>query len=277
MLPYLLLAPTILLIAVLTIYPTIFLVYASFFLPGPGAARFLGLTNYLALLTDQRLHADVITTVELVTLLLAMEFPLGLFVALAVNRDFIGKRYIVPLIYLPMMISPVVVGLSSKFLFDPSYGPVNYFLGLIGIAPQKWFASVTQALPTVALVDLWEWFPFVFLILYSALQSMPTDYVEAASIDGAGWWDQLRYVILPLLKHPVIVVMAFRLIDAMRIFDIIYTVTNGGPGTATETFSFYIFQVAFRWFDLGYAASIALITIFVTMTLAQVVLKKVRW
>lgn len=277
MLPYLLLAPTIIVIAIITIYPTIYQIYVSFFFFGPGPLKFLGLQNYLTVLTDTRFQADVITTLELVSLLLVMEFALGLFVALVMNTDFAGRRYIIPLLYLPMMITPVVVGLTSIFLFHPSYGPVNWALGLFGIAPQKWFASVTQAMPTIALVDVWMWYPFVFLILYSSLQALPTDYVEAAAVDGAGWWSQLRYVILPLLKHPIIVVIVFRLIDAMRIFDVIYVVTNGGPGIATETFSFYIYTVAFRWFDLGYASVLGLITLFVIMTLTQVALRRVRW
>jgi len=143
-------------------------------------------------------------------------------------------------------------------MFEPTYGVLGYFLSLIGVEPVKWLASTRSALGSCMIVDIWEWTPFIFIILFAGVRSLPKQPFEAAEVDGAGRWHMFRYITLPLLNRTVLIAVIFRLIDAIRVYDIIVVLTHGGPALSTDVLSYYIYRTGFKYFNVGYAAALSL-------------------
>jgi multiple sugar transport system permease protein len=215
-------------------------------------------------------------TLVYVVSVVTAEFLIGLGLALLLNREFKGKRIIAPLIYLPMMVTPVAVGLTFRIMYNVEYGPLTYFLELIGLPPIKWIASASYSLFSLILVDIWEWTPFVFLVLLAGLQIVPKECVEASQLDGASYWQRFRHITLPFLRSSIAVALLIRMIDAFKAFDIIYTVTEGGPGTSSAVLSFFTYIVGFRRFSLGYAAAMSLILFFLILIPTQLLFRRLR-
>jgi multiple sugar transport system permease protein len=176
------------------------------------------------------------------------------------------------LFLLPMVLSPVVVGVTWRALLTPEFGWISQFFGP-GIS---WLADPQLALITLAIVDVWQWTPFVFIILLSGLLSIPVDIFEAARIDGANGWHRFSRIILPSLAPLITIVVLLRAIDAFKIFDLVFNLTQGGPGTSTETLAFYIYRLSFKSYDLGYGAAISMVLSLLVGFLISVFLRFAR-
>jgi multiple sugar transport system permease protein len=196
--------------------------------------------------------------------------------ALSVSEDSGFRRFARSIMLIPMMITPVVVGLMWKYILNPQNGIVNYILGLLGIPGPVWLGDPKPALPAVMIVDVWQWTPFVFLILLSGLVSLPKEYFEAARVDGAGPLQTLRYVTLPLMIPFILVALLIRFIDAFKVFDTIFILTKGGPANATEVLSVYTYKVGLNFFNLGYAATLSYVMLIIITVIAQQFLRLER-
>lgn len=244
-------------------FPVIYTVWVSltdWSMASSNTVNFIGLKNYTNLLSDFRFYNSVKLTLYFTVLAVGIETVLGVAIALILNRDFKGKNLIKGILLLPMVATPVAIGLAWTLFYEPTIGLANYFLHLLGMEPSKWLASNTAVIPSLAIVDIWEWTPMVTLIVLAGLASLPNEPYEAALVDGASDWQVLRYITLPLLSPTIAIAVVLRGIDAFKTFDIIYTMTAGGPGFASETLNIYAYNLAFGYFKFG-AASSALVAL----------------
>ncbi|MBE3571840.1 MAG: sugar ABC transporter permease [Moorella humiferrea] len=228
-----------------------------------GAAHFIGLKNYLDLFKEPRFFNAIRLTFYFTILAVGVETILGVTIALILNRDFPGKNAVKTILLLPMVATPVAIGLAWTLFYEPTIGLGNYALQLLGLPGSKWLASHTTVIPSLALVDIWEWTPMIALICLAGLAGLPNDPFEAALVDGATPAQVLRYVTLPLLSPTIFIAVVLRAIDAFKTFDIIYTMTAGGPGFASETLNIFAYNQGFGYFRFGIASSVlvALFTI----------------
>lgn len=277
-LPWILLIPIFILLIAVTIYPFIYGIYMSLsmynFLAG---FKFIGLNNYIKLFHDIRFLHSLWVTFVFVLSAVSLEFIVGLGIALLLNRKFPCKRIFTSLIYIPMIMAPIAVALMWRMLYNADFGPINYFLLSAGVIHRKvaWLSEAKYALPSLIVVDIWQWSPFMFLVLYAGLQSIPLEILEAAQIDGASKWQLFRYLTLPFLSPFIILAFLFRIMDAFKIFDSISVLTKGGPGTSTEMVSWLSYLNSFTYFRLGYAAAMSIILFGIIMIITQPLLKKV--
>jgi multiple sugar transport system permease protein len=233
-----------------------------------GRDVFVGFDNYVRFFGDSRALAALWRTVLFTTLATGIEVVLGVAIVLFLDRHFALKRLVRTLLLVPIIMTPVVVGLTWRFIFDPSSGMANYVLSLLSLGPVDWLGSPYVAIYSVMIADVWQWTPFVILLTMAALDSAPTDPLDAARVDGAHEWQVTWYVLLPMLRRAVAVVALIRAIDSIKAFDLFYIMTRGGPALSSETLNFYGYIVAFTNFDISYALTIAMIlTIFTNFAL----------
>jgi multiple sugar transport system permease protein len=272
--------PTVILLLAITIFPLLYALSISFFeyyLPRPHLQTFVGVANYVAVLYDLRFWAALKQTGILMGGAISIEFLLGVGIALLIFGEVmehpICKRFI-PILLIPMMVAPVIVGYMWRLLYNVQAGPINYLLSFIGLGPYEWTANTATAIPSIIIADVWQWTPFVALVMLAGLVSLPPELFEAAAVDGASAWQRLIHVTLPLLKRLIAVVLLIRILDTFRLFDTIFILTQGGPGTASETVSFYTYFVGFKYFQIGYAAAMAflllVVTVLISMSIAKV-------
>jgi multiple sugar transport system permease protein len=271
--------PLVILFVALTIFPFLFMIGASFTrynLSEWRAPQFIGLKNYIKIFQDDGVKSSVTFTVLLVIIALPIEMILGGFIALFI-QNLIGERFVRSALLLPMMVPAVVAGVMWKMLFNFEYGPVNYFLSLFGVQKLSWLGDIGYSRLAIIIMDIWQWTPFIFLILYAGLQTIPQDFIEAAKVDGANRWQILRNVELPMLQSLVSITLILRLIDILKLFDTIYMTTFGGPGYATHSFSFYIYKVSlsFGW-DVGYGSALSLLLLAVITILTNILINRLR-
>jgi multiple sugar transport system permease protein len=260
----------------MSVYPTVRLwqmALSNLNLLRPGQEHFVGLENFGQIAGDSGVIYAFLYTALFVGVGVASEFALGLALALLLRRLRWFQGLVRTAVFLPMVVPPVVVGLTWRLLYDPDLGMINYLLGLVGVKPIAWLGDPAIARWAIILVDVWEWAPFLAIIYLAGLQSVPTDLEEAARVDGASAWQQLRGVTLPLLKPILIIGVLFRLIDAIKTFDLVYTTTKGGPGTTTELFSLKVFDTAFLGFDLGYAAALSALAVIIVTVASGLLLR----
>jgi len=257
--PLLLVIPTTIVLALVVIFPMIYSLTVSFRLYDLRVPRhpFVGFNNYLRLFADPRFHNALKVTILLVLGELALQFPIGFGLALLLTRGFRGKKLIQPILLIPMMITPVVVGYMGRLLFETRSGPINYLLNVLGLPSMSWHTSANTALFTVILLDTWQWTPFVMGVLLAGLVSLPLEPYESAKVDGASGLQIFWYLTLPLLKPVIALVIIMRALAILQTFDTIYVLTMGGPGTATETIGIYTYLIGFRYWDIGQASSAA--------------------
>ncbi len=275
-LPYLLLLPA-LAILVSLIVPFLIGVYWSltdYKLTSTLPKQFIGLANYQMLLRDAAFWNSMRVTLTYVVLALAIELPLGLAVAMMLNRDHPIVRSFRAVMILPLMMPPVVGALMWKSMMTPD-GILNYLLGLVGIGPWQWLGSVGGALPSILLIDIWLYTPFAALVLLAGLQALPKEPFEAARVDGASPWVAFRTLTLPMLLPFLIIVGAFRGIDSLKIFDLIYATTQGGPVDVTNTLALLTYFQAIRWTNFGTAMALAIILWAMCYILSFVLIR--RW
>jgi multiple sugar transport system permease protein len=262
---WLFMLPSILVMAVVLLYPlgsAIYFSFLRFFLDG-GTTRFIGLSNYVDLLTDERFWGDLLTTFIIVGCSVVAQFLIGMGLALALYALTRGARLISLLNFLPNVVTPVVGAIFLKWLFIGRFGLIDSTLLSLDLFPPDWLGDATWAKITLIVADTWKFTPFLMLVLYAGLQAFDIQLLEAASIDGANSWQRLRYIILPMMKPLILFVISIRAMDAFRFFDLVYVLTNGGPGTATETITLYTYQLGFRMLDVGKASALGVLTLIV--------------
>lgn len=245
------------------VFPIVYTVYLSFTEWSMGAQKaphWIGLSNYVSLLTkDTRFLGAVWRTFYFTIVAVAVETLLGVAIALVLNRDMPGKNFIKTLFLLPMVATPVAVGMVWLLMYEPTIGVANYLLNKLHITPQYWLASPRQALPSLMLVDIWQWTPMITLIVLAGLAGLPKDPYEAAFVDGANLLQTTWMITLPLMQPTILAAMTLRAIDAFKTFDIIYTMTQGGPGYSSETLNIYSFVLGFQYFQMGKASALLVI------------------
>lgn len=240
-----------------------------------GTPHFIGLGNYQQALTDYRFWNGVKNTFYFTGLALPIELVLGLAIAVLFGREFPGKGFVRTIILLPMVATPVAIALIWALMFNPSLGVLNYFLELVGLPRSLWVANTSLTIPSLVLVDVWQWTPMVTLILLAALQGVSRDYYDAAEIDGANGWQTFWFITLPSIRSAIVVALILRGIDALKTFDIIYVITQGGPGIASETLNVFAFKTGFEFFHLGYAATLLIFLLFIVLGIS-IVLNLIR-
>jgi len=260
----LLLGPSVIYLFAMSVYPTVYSLWLSvhnYTIYRPDMVSFAGFDNFAELLDKEVFAQSFLVTILFSLFSVTLEFFLGLAVAVLLDRKMAGIGLLRTLLIVPVLISPVGMGLTSRYILAPTYGLLTYLLQSAGVPTADWMASTTWALPAVILVDVWQWTPFVTLILLSGMQSVSVEVVEAAELDGLTEWQKLWHIVLPLIRPVALVVLLIRLIDSIRVFDMIFVLTRGGPGTSTEVLSIYSYVTGFTEGDMGSAAALAWVTV----------------
>lgn len=269
--PYLTMLPALLFLVALSVFPLIYSLIVSFFqwnLMNPDRRPFVGLRNFQLILTSPEFWNSLWVTMLFVLMAVSVEFVLGLGLALLLSRDLPGMRLFRSMMIVPLVMAPIVVGLLWRFMLNRDYGVINYFVSLLGMERIDFLSSTRLALPVIAMVDIWQWTPFMFLILLAGIQALPREPFEAAAIDGASAWATFRHITLPLLRYSIMVALLLRAIDAFRVYDLIFMMTRGGPIDATDTLSWSVYNVGFRAFRMSYAAALSWIMLIMISILA---------
>ncbi|MDW6023940.1 sugar ABC transporter permease [Mesorhizobium sp. BAC0120] len=256
---WLLIAPAVILILALSVYPLLFSVWVAFVnydFQVPGHA-FVGLKNFSLVIFDPVARWSLALTAMLSAANVILEFALGLALALAMVRNFAGRGLVMSIIIVPLFISPVIVGQAWALLLQRPFGPTNYILGkIIGSEVAiGWLTESPWIYISLILADVWQWTPFMFVILLAGLTSIPPNLYEAAELDGVNAWQAFWAITVPHLAPMMLLALAFRLLDAVKLFDTIFIMTGGGPGTKTYTASFYLYTVGFTQFHLSQATA----------------------
>ena len=263
--------PAVIVVAAIIVFPWVFTLWMSLFEWKIGSkSTFAGLGNFTELLGNTRFLESVAHTLIFTALAVAGPLLLGTAAALVFHQKFAGRGFLRGAFILPMMATPVAIALVWTMMFHPQQGVLNYLLSLIGIAPSEWVYSPKLAIACLVMVDIWQWTPLVMLIVLGGLASLPTDPFEAAHMEGASRLQTLRHVTLPLLMPFILVAAVVRMIDALKTFDTIYVITQGGPGTASETINIYLYLQAFSFYQIGKAS--AVVVVFFVLVVALSVL-----
>lgn len=276
------LAPAGIVLTFALLYPICYLSFASFFdwrMGTPFAdAQFAGIGNYSWILQDPNFHESFMVTLTFAVVVVVLEMLIGVGLALMLERPIRGLSVFRTIFILPMMIAPIVVGLIWRYMYNPQFGILNKTLKRWGFESIPWLSSHEWALPSVIIADIWQWTPFIFILSLAALQSLPRSAIEASRIDGASGWQQIIYIKLPLMMPVLVVAALLRMIDAFKVLEVIFIMTNGGPGLSTEILSLQIYKTAFVSWELGRAAALSniLLAIVLVITLAMFIYTKIR-
>jgi multiple sugar transport system permease protein len=266
--------PSILLLVIIGIIPLFPVIWESLhfhIVATPTPPFFIGLSNFRKIVTEPEIGYYFGITFLLAVLVLLIEVPLGLGIALLLVRKFRGREVFQTLFALPLGIAPIAVGCIWVLVLRPEIGPLTRLLNLIGI-DFNYMASFWTAFTAILLMNIWRWTPFVTLTLLPALVSLPPDILEASKIDGATFWKTLRYVVLPMIKIPIITVIFIRLMDTLMVFDEVWVLTGGGPGWSTRFISIDIVRRVIFETDYGFASALSLVTLYMTISISWVML-----
>ena len=272
----LLLGPAVLYLLALSIYPTIYSLWIAFHnysLYRRDLVSFSGIDNFTDLLDSDVFKQSFVVTLVFAAAAVFIELVLGFAIAVLLDRKMRGANVLRTLLMIPVLISPVAMGLTFRYIFAPTYGLLTYLLRLVHIPSPDWTVSVTWALPVVIFADVWQWTPFVALILLSGMQSVSTEVTEAAELDGLTEWQKLWRIVVPLIRPVLLVVVLIRLIDSIRMFDLVFVMTRGGPGSTTEVLSLFSYVTGFASGDMGSASAIAWVTVVIVNVLVAVFLR----
>jgi len=276
----LMVTPAVGLLFLVTIAPLLFSLGVSFTnlqFGSPQPMRWSGLDNYVNLITrDTRFLSALWRTIELVVAGVLTQTVLGYVIASLLFRIRRGRTILLSAILIPSVISQVVAGWQGRMIFNASYGPLNDILARCGVKGPAWLASQQTALPTIFLTDTWQWTPFLALIILAALQSMPQDIVEAARLDGASGWSMFRFVTVPLILPVAAIGILLRGVDLFKTFDLVYILTQGGPGNSSETLTYFTYVQGFKFFNPSYASAMSFIQLILVTIAAKMFLSFVR-
>jgi len=267
----------------ITVFPLLYelrLAFSSWELTISTESEFIGFQNFIDIfLNDKRFWSSMRVTAILTGGGVTIQLILGTGLALLLNRLHAWRTPFVSLLLIPVMIAPVVAGFQFRMIYHDQFGPLNYMIELLTFGKWRgfaWVADPNVALTAVMLTDVWQWTPFLMLIVLAGLQSISPELYEAARVDGATPWGSFRHITVPLLLPFVVIGILIRAMDCFKLFDIIYLVTGGGPGNITETVSFYTYLQGFKFFSLGYTAALAFVQLIVIIIIAQIFLKFLR-
>jgi multiple sugar transport system permease protein len=236
-------------------------------------AKWVGMDAFVAAFRDPAVWRSLVTTLIFAAVCVVAEMTLGIALALALEGELRAMAFFRTLFILPMMIAPIAVGLTWRYLFDAQFGLLNALIGVFGAAPVGWLAQENTAFIAIIIADIWQWTPFVFIMMIAGLANVDTAVLEAARMDGATWWQTTWRVKLPMIMHVIAITLLMRLIDAFRVLEVIYILTFGGPGDSTEILSLHIYKTAFIGQRLGSAAAISVLLLLVVACLSWVALK----
>ena len=277
---YLLIAPAVFVILLIGLYPFIKLIVTSFqnISLFDNDTSYQGFINFARLFDDGRLWESLLHTIVFTVIALPIELVLGYLLALLFLEKLPFKQTLVAIILLPTIISPIVAGSTWRLMLDQHFGPVNQIIGWLAGSEVKLLWTVETALvwPAILIAEVWQWTPFMFLLLLAALSNVDKEQLEAAQIDGASRWMTFRRIVLPTILPVMFIAVLIRALDLFRVFDVIWTMTQGGPGTFTETISIYAYQMAFREFEISYSAAIAFLVIFMLTAIVVWALRRVE-
>ena len=273
--------PAAITVGAVIVFPWVFTIWMSFHEWKIGGAQsFVGLSNYARLVSDPRFLEASWHTIVYTVLAVVLPLVFGTFAALVFNREFPLRGFLRGVFVMPMMATPVAIALVWAMMFHPQLGVLNYLLSLVGIPPQAWVYHPASVIPSLVLVETWQWSPLVMLIVLGGLAAIPQEPYESAEIDGASAFQKFRYITLPMVAPFLMVAVIIRTIDALKSFDIIYAITQGGPGTASETINLYLYSVAFAYYDVGYGSAIAVVFFALIVALSFVMLylrQRTKW
>ncbi|WP_342359248.1 sugar ABC transporter permease [Terrarubrum flagellatum] len=265
--------PALIIVSSVILFPWLFTIWMSLneWKLG-GSIHFAGLSNYAKLFTDERFRDAVWQTIYYTVLATGLPLVIGTFAAVIFHEKFPLRGVLRGLYIMPMMATPVAIALVWVMMFHPQLGVLNYLLSLVGIPPQLWVFSPKTVIPSLALIETWQWSPLVMLIVLGGLASLPTEPYESAMIDGATRWQMFHKITLPLIMPFIMVALILRVIDALKSFDIIFAITQGGPGNASETLNIYLYNTAFPYRDMGYGSALAVVFFIIVIGLSLVML-----
>ena len=264
---YLMLAPTVIVLLMLGIFPLAYALYLStmkYNLLAPLESVVpIGAGNYVWALTNDDFWTTIQTSIIFTVVAVVSEFFLGLVLALLATKLTRGATIVRTLLATPLLVTPVVVSLMFKLMMEPYFGVFNYLLGFFGIPPVYWLSDASIALLSIILADIWSWTPFIFLVLFAAIESIPRVQFESSSIDGATGWHQFRYIALPWITPAILVVVLIRAVDALKETDKIFNMTYGGPGFTTATLPFYIWYHGMKEWQMGESTAMAFVLVII--------------
>jgi multiple sugar transport system permease protein len=265
--------PALVVVLAVIVFPWVFTIWMSLNEWKVGApTTFVGFANYIRLPNDPRFVESVEHTLVYTALSVLLPLLFGTFAAVVFHANFRGRGLLRAIFIMPMMATPVAIALVWTMMFHPQLGVLNYLLSLVGLPPQLWVFHPATVIPSLVLVETWQWTPLVMLIVLGGIAAIPTEPYESAQIDGATHWQMFRYITLPLVAPFLFIAAMIRMIDAVKSFDIIFAITQGGPGSASETINLYLYSVAFIYYDLGYGSAIAVMLFLLIVALAALLL-----
>lgn len=271
--PWLLMAPTIVLLVALTIFPLIYSLYMSLNNYTLGGEReFIWFQNFSELLGDRDFLRKIWFTLQITLFAVAIELVLGLLCALVLNKRLPGMGLLRMIVYIPMMLSPLVVAYFWRIMLDGSFGVFTYFADELGFGKPQWTIDLTLAKASIVATDVWQWTPFVTLLMLAGLQAVPAQLYEAAALDKASRWQTFTQITLPYLKTPILLALLFRTIDTFKLFEVVYIITQGGPGDLTETLSLAAYNVGFEQSRIGMGAAISWVIVIIINVLATLLI-----
>jgi multiple sugar transport system permease protein len=266
------LGPAVLIMAAACLYPVLSAFHLGLFDWSMGTpwseARWVGLNNFISAFSNPRVWSSLWTTLLFAAVCVSAEMVLGIALALALEKPVRGTAFFRTIFILPMMIAPIAVGLVWRYMFDAQFGLINAVLALVNVSPMTWLADPSLAFAAIVIADIWQWTPFVFIMMVAALANVDGAVIEASRIDGAGWWQMTFLVKLPMVMHVIAITLMMRLIDAFRVLEVVYVLTFGGPGDSTEILALHIYKTAFVGQQLGVAAAISVLLLVVVALLS---------
>ncbi|KQM31836.1 ABC transporter permease [Rhizobium sp. Leaf68] len=265
--------PALVVIGAVIVFPWVFTLWMSAQRWTLGQEQsFIGFDNYIRLASDARFWESLWHTLVYTVLSVVAPLFLGTLAALVFDAQFPLRGFLRGVFVMPMMATPVAIALVWTMMFHPQLGVLNYLLSFIGIGPLEWIYNQSTVIPSLVLVETWQWTPLVMLIVLGGLAAVPREPYESAEIDGANAWQKFRYLTMPMIAPFLMIAVIIRSIDAVKSFDIIYAMTQGGPGTASETINIYLYNTAFAYYDIGHASAMAVVFFIVIIALSFVLL-----
>jgi len=272
-----LISPSLVIILFVCLFPLAYGLVLSFFsyeLALPIPIKFIGFQNYFKLLQDPVFWHAVMVSMVVVVAGAAFQLTLGFGAALLLNKEFRGRSALVSILLIPTTIAPVVVGFVFRMILNDRFGPLNYLIETVGLPPVPWLSNPSAAVGGIILGNGWEWFPFIMLVILAGLQSIPQDLIDAAKVDGASDWKAFWYITIQLLRPIIIIALLIRAIEDLKLFDIIFVMTGGGPGIATQTMNMYAYQQGFVFFSIGYASALSYAQLILTLVLIRLLFSR---
>jgi multiple sugar transport system permease protein len=275
--PWFYIGPAVLVMAAACLYPVISAFQLGFYDWSMGtpwsSAKWVGFDSFISAFSNPRVWSSLWTTLQFAAIAVTAEMVLGIALALALEHPVRGMSIFRTLFILPMMIAPIAVGLAWRYMFDAQFGLINAVFALFGVAAKGWLSDPSLAFAAIVVADIWQWTPFVFIMMVAALANIDGAVMEATRIDGANWWQATFLVKLPMVMHVIAITLMMRLIDAFRVLEVIYVLTFGGPGDSTEILALHIYKTAFVGQQLGVASAISVLLLIVVALLSLAALR----